>query len=275
MNPSIATIQKNNWLIHYRPGTADESVINESFENDLLLRTTPEYTPQPDHTVLDIGAHIGCFSMLMASKIPQGKVYAFEPSADTFSVLQQNILHNNLQNVHCINKAVAAHNGTAELFHDLQTGNWGHSITRSLSASSEKIFTISLQHFIEQEQLQKIDFIKFNCEGAEFEILLNTPKEYFQRIGTMLVLYHEELVNGQEWKDIAGYLKNAGFKVHHRNRDKATRGGRIVAYRASGAAALKLKMKQWPLVMEDYKNTIQRKWRRALHLILPKTPPAI
>lgn len=262
MKSPVSTIQKNNFLVHFRPGTADESVIKESFEFDLFLPGTPEYIAQSNHIVLDIGAHIGCFSMLMASKVPDGKVYAFEPSAGTFEVLQQNIEVNKLQNVQCIHKAVAAKNGNAVLYHDLQTGNWGHSITKQLSSSSENISTISLQHFIEQENLQKINFIKFNCEGAEFEILMNTPQEYLQRINTMLILYHEELVNGFTYKELAEHLRKAGFRVHHRNRDKGTRSGWLVAYRAGGVAVIKLMVKRWPLVMKDLERVVWRKWRR-------------
>ena len=52
-----------------------------------------------DH-VLDIGAHIGTFSVPLGKAVGEtGRVVAFEPVADNFELLERNILSNNLADV--------------------------------------------------------------------------------------------------------------------------------------------------------------------------------
>jgi hypothetical protein len=48
----------------YRKGTADENVIGHSFENDIFFSGIPEYQPEDGHVIIDLGAHIGTFSLL-------------------------------------------------------------------------------------------------------------------------------------------------------------------------------------------------------------------
>jgi hypothetical protein len=45
--PLTSTIQKQQFTVHYRPGTADENVLKESLEDDLFLTGVPEYRIKP------------------------------------------------------------------------------------------------------------------------------------------------------------------------------------------------------------------------------------
>src|SRR5438046_1462116 len=60
--------------IAYRAGTSDEEVLKASFEHDIFFTAVPEYRLAPDDTIIDVGAHIGTFSLLAASKVPNGRV---------------------------------------------------------------------------------------------------------------------------------------------------------------------------------------------------------
>jgi tRNA1(Val) A37 N6-methylase TrmN6 len=71
--------------------------MNESFDKDLFLPGVPEYRLRPDHLVLDIGAHIGCFTLLAASKLTNGRLYSFELSAETYQLQEKNVRANNLR----------------------------------------------------------------------------------------------------------------------------------------------------------------------------------
>lgn len=113
--------------------------------------------------------------------------------------------------------AVSKSSGISILYHDTTTGNWGHSITSRLSDVMEPVQTIMLTDIIIREGLKKIHLIKFNCEGAEFEILLSTSKEMLQRIDTMIILYHEDLVEGADYKMLIKHLSAMGFRHLFRN----------------------------------------------------------
>lgn len=67
--------------------------------------------------VLDIGANIGYYTLLFARQVgTKGKVYAFEPEPNNFSLLAKNVLINKYENVIYIDKAVSDINGSQKLF---------------------------------------------------------------------------------------------------------------------------------------------------------------
>lgn len=72
--------------------------------------------------------------------------------------------------------------------------NWGHSLVHRGIASWEDVPTDSLRNFLRDKGIDTCDFIKLNCEGAEFRSLLSTPREVLRKFGISLVLYHCDLV---------------------------------------------------------------------------------
>ena len=82
-----------------------------------------------NHTVLDIGAHIGYFTIIMAKQAKQ--VYAFEPEPRNFHTLQKNINLNELSNVKLYNRAVAEHNYKTTL-HLCHTSSGMHRLYPSM-----------------------------------------------------------------------------------------------------------------------------------------------
>ena len=207
--------------VAYRKGTADEEVIGHSFDRDIFFVGAPEYRPEPNHVILDVGAHIGTFSLLAASRVPQGKIYAVEASHETFNYLWVNIALNRAANIDASHLALSDKKGTAVLHYD--EGNWGHTIMKALSPHGEEVATDSLASFMQAKGIERLDFIKFNCEGAEFPILLAAPPEVLQRIRMMLVLYHCDLVDKSSLEALLARLHESGFKTSLRNQD-ANRG---------------------------------------------------
>ncbi|MDP4263612.1 MAG: FkbM family methyltransferase [Bacteroidota bacterium] len=268
--PAISIIQKQGFHVRYRPGTADEEVLNESFEHDLFFPGVPEYRLQPDHIIADIGAHIGCFSLLAASQLTTGKVYSFEPSAETYQLLEKNVQTNNLPNIKTFQLAVAAKAGTTRLYHDKVLGNWGHTITKEVSAESEIVNCITLGDFIELENLEHIDFIKFNCEGAEFGILLNTAPALLRRVKCMLILYHGYLEETFSEKQLAGYLSAAGFKLHRRYRNREDDSGWLIAYQAGFAENISINLRTLPLATSLFIKELKRKIKRTRQILFEK-----
>ena len=266
----IAAVQKHQFKIFYRPGTADEAVLEESFDHDIFFPGTPEYHPKADHIIIDIGAHIGCFSLLAASKVPAGKVYSFEPAQDTYQLLKKNIQSNDFSNISSFQLAVAANNGAATLYHDIVTGNWGHSIVKRLSGDTEQVDCITLEDFINRENLSHIDFIKFNCEGSEFGIIMNTPYEVLQKVKCMLILYHGYLEDSITKEQMANYLIKAGFHIHYRRRNKDDDSGSMIAYRAGFMENIAVITRTIPLRISLATKEFKRKLRRLKQIVFKK-----
>lgn len=204
--------------IAYRKDTSDEQVIMHSFDNDIFLAGVPEYQPSNDHIIIDIGAHIGTFSILLASLIGNGKVFSIEACRDSFNFLKINTKLNGLNNISFHHLALSDSEGSCTLYYD--TGNWGHSTVKKLSNYSEIVNSSSLSNFLSNNHITKCDFLKLNCEGSEFPIILSTPPEILKCIDTILVLYHCDLWLKNTEKDLIKHLEHSNFTCIIRNQSK-------------------------------------------------------
>lgn len=119
---------------------------------------------RPGMTVVDIGAHIGYFTRLLSKAVgPQGRVFAFEPEPENFSLLRKNTEHS--PNVRCVQAAASERSGTALL--RVVAGSTGcHSLVGS-SGTLLEVSSVSLDEFVAGEQAGGVDVIKMDIEGAE------------------------------------------------------------------------------------------------------------
>lgn len=124
---------------------------------------------------IDIGANIGLFS-LHASKIlgDTGKIYAIEPTPDTFDRLKQNIKLNKFENIEPHNLGLS----NSKSFFDFHISNDGHDAWNSFAnlpelISCEKITVQAdtLDSFILQNKIKNISLIKLDVEGWEKFVL--------------------------------------------------------------------------------------------------------
>jgi FkbM family methyltransferase len=216
--------------VAYRSGTADEKVIAHSFANDIFFVALPQYLPGPADVMIDVGAHIGTFSLMSARKSPRGRVFAIEASRETYDYLRINIALNGADTVSAHHLALLDRPGTTWLHHD--RGNWGHSVMKRLSGRGEEVATDSLAGFMAKNAITHCDFMKFNCEGAEFPILLSTPVEVLSRVDQMLVLYHLDLAETANLESLLNHLAAAGFRCEVQ-RKRETRGWIIATKEAN------------------------------------------
>ena len=137
--------------------------------------------------VIDVGAHIGLFTIYASQFCTNGKIYSFEPVTENYQLLLDNIKLNNLNYVTSFNQAISNSNDSIELF--LNNDESGHSMF-SKSSKSVKIDSISLQTFFDENQINHCNFLKLDCEGAEYEIIEKLPLKYFKMIEKMVIEYH-------------------------------------------------------------------------------------
>lgn len=211
---NLSSYDYHGLKVLYRPDTEDEKVIAHSFDNDIFYREIPSFKTSKNPVIIDVGAHIGTFSLLSAIKYPNATIYAIEASRETYNILKRNIEENHLQNVIPIHAAMSSKEGILKLYHSLQSGNWGHSVTKVLSDSYEEVDSITLGGVIEEKNICQIDLIKFNCEGAEFDILINADESTIKKINCGIILYHEDLVESGYTKfQLIGIFKDKRFRV--------------------------------------------------------------
>lgn len=162
--------------------------------------------------VLDIGANVGTFSLYCNNA---EKVYAFEPVPDNIQLLKYNIAQNPPSNIEIVEKAVSSKNGFQNIYvskkaygsHTLIENFQVDETTKALS-----IQTILLSDFIKEKKIKKINFLKMDCEGSEFEILYSLPKEDFKKIERISMEAH--LFNKEvSLSELANYLRQNGYLV--------------------------------------------------------------
>jgi len=144
--------------------------------------------------IVDIGANIGIFSLLVAHKFKNVKVYAFEPDPKAFSRLSKNILINQQQNsVRAFNLAIGAKKEFRD-FYVNKTTTVGNSFYIENIASNQsgliKVEVITLKDVFKMNNIAKCDFLKIDCEGAEYEIILSADSDVFSKIETIVLEYH-------------------------------------------------------------------------------------
>jgi FkbM family methyltransferase len=145
--------------------------VHEKYETHLFKRVVVE-----GMTVVDLGAHVGYYTLLAAKLVGEkGKVFAFEPDPDNFSLLLKNIQTNRYGNVFPVQKAVSNKTGTSKLY--LSRENKGdHRIYDSYdSRESIEVEVTTLDAFFEDKQYP-IDVIKMDIQGAEMAALQGMTK---------------------------------------------------------------------------------------------------
>lgn len=163
--------------------------------------------------VLDIGSHIGSFSLAVAKKHPDIKIFSFEPSPYSYKILKKNIELNNYQNIVPFNKAVTSNGRNVAIYF-----NPLNSAADSLYKRNScyiVVPSISLEKIFQKGNIKKCAFLKMDCEGAEYDIILNTPIKILQKVERMILEYHQsyfEISNkNYTLPKMINHLELAGF----------------------------------------------------------------
>lgn len=133
-----------------------------------LERIIPKWKPT---TFFDVGANIGQSAVLYARKFPSAKVLSFEPCAETFQRLEQNMA--GFPNVQCIKLALGSQVGTGVLAFGADSSANRIVINNTLTESgrSETVRQTTIDDFCKQQGIQKIDYLKVDAEGADLDVL--------------------------------------------------------------------------------------------------------
>lgn len=125
---------------------------------------------------LDVGAHVGYYSLLAALAAPRSTVFAFEPLPVVFERLRRNIALNRLANVIAVPQAAGAQDGEAEFFHVPGVIPSSSSLSAEFMRGTEGVTAVPvpvtrLDSFLAARGIDRVDLIKIDTETTEPDVL--------------------------------------------------------------------------------------------------------
>ncbi len=124
----------------------------------------------------------------------------------------KNIKLNNLKNVATFNLAVSESNKNRELnISNVSSGM--HSFFSKGSDKKVSVGCITLKEIFDKNKIEKCNFLKIDCEGAEYEILYNTPKKYLDKIEKIALEWDNLDDKKMNVNFLKKFLREKGFKI--------------------------------------------------------------
>jgi len=125
---------------------------------------------RPGMIIVDIGAHIGYFTRLFAALTGKtGTVYAFEADQENFELLAKNT--RNFKNIKLCPQAVSDKSGSINFYHSEDKTGCHSVIPADFRQKKITVPAITLDDFIQEKNINKIDLIKMDIEGGELAAL--------------------------------------------------------------------------------------------------------
>ncbi len=207
---SPSAFRMRNGLIIAKAPAFPIPIVSEVFRKRVY--SPPGFEISPDDVVLDIGAHIGIFTLFAARQTRAG-VYSYEASPTNFECLSANVAANAFDHVHPNHAAVADRTGTLALY--LQPGTGANrlcDVAAEAAVAKVEVPAISLGDILESNGLARVDLVKMDCEGAEGLILPSTSAEHLTRIRRLMLEFHDHL-SPLRHEELVRLLQSAGFQT--------------------------------------------------------------
>jgi FkbM family methyltransferase len=214
------------WLASPQQQAAARFVVNEIFTKDRYNH--PGFKIAPTDTVVDIGANMGIFVLWAARQVPQGKVLAVEPTS-AIDTLRLNVERNHLTNVVPIQFAAGRDGETFQITtypgfnivnHHVgwQPKFWTKFFIKLLYGKYQSAPVVetasvkSLKRILDENGVDRVNYLKCDCEGGEYEIFRSLDDATFARIDKIAMEFHEYSPD-QNRQELIDMLQKHGFKV--------------------------------------------------------------
>ena len=190
----------------------------EVFFRAAYFHGIPNRVYSDDHiVVLDVGANVGFFSLFALQKFDNVNVYAYEPMPKNYAQLSKYYGELNKDNWQIHNKAVSGKAGTITLHYDASDS---FSTTASVHANEREPDTaevecVTLRQIVDEYNLTKIDLLKLDCEGSEYNILYHADDEVMNMVKSVTMETHPGDEPNESHEAMIEFLQSKGFSVNN------------------------------------------------------------
>jgi FkbM family methyltransferase len=201
----------NDKKVYYRSSTSDMTLIYEillqsKYKSEYFI--PKEINPK---IIFDIGGNIGITSIYLASIFPDAKIYTFEPLPDNFEILTKNI--QKYDNIEAFNIGLGSKNGNFKVYLSDDSENFGgvsfYPDPIGNKAESYVLCEVkNINDIIKNFNIESIDLIKIDTEGAEYDILTSLEEKILRKASWLAGELH-----GNRDFELLSYLERLGFSI--------------------------------------------------------------
>jgi FkbM family methyltransferase len=190
----------------------DDFLFMTNHENEIM----EYFVPNEGETVVDVGAHIGLYSLIAAKRVgPSGKVIAIEPDPENFKILKKNILLNQLGNIEPLECAVYSAREKLKLFlPELDQGRTiFNTVMQDRAGTSSNFLEVeanTVDNILGSIHTPEVSWIKIDVEGAELEVLKGAVNTLSSSKNITLVI---EIHGIEIYREMIDYLKTHKLRI--------------------------------------------------------------
>lgn len=173
--------------IFLRKKTTDKATFFQIF----LKRQYNIRFPLIPEIVIDAGANIGLFTVMIKNKFPNAKVISVEPDPDNFKLLQKNTAF--YDNVFCLNSGLWSNDTFLNVYDKFQKGKSAVIVEEN---SEGIIKGVSIESLMTKYDINTIDLLKLDVETSEKQIFSENFHSWLSRTKIIMIELHDELDKG-------------------------------------------------------------------------------
>ena len=190
----------------------------ENFFDDLYFAGFPNLVLERLETnplMLDVGANVGFFALAAFRKFPSAKIFSFEPHPYCIGELDAYRQQFGQFDWSLVPEAVSKEKAVLQLTTD-HPDDFTSTASLTPHERHDHSFPVkadTLKAFLDAQQIEKVDYLKLDCEGAEYDILYNADAETMQRIQAACIEAHPSSEPNNRLYRLEAFLQEQGFKT--------------------------------------------------------------
>ncbi len=179
---------------------------------------------KPGMKVVDVGADVGYYSILFSRLVGVGgRVFSFEPIDEARSVLEENMVLNAARNISVYDFALGCQAATMILERPFELSR----LKPGKLLKGDRDIDVQVRVFDELDGFPRIDFVKMDVEGAEYDVLVGMREMIRRDHPILLIEVHAVLlpIFGQSVVSLRRFLREMGYQeevVGENNKDAET-----------------------------------------------------
>jgi FkbM family methyltransferase len=204
--PLVLTLDNGrSYFAHPKAGNSAGAIYSRIYEAEYILFLRENICRDPGAVLLDVGAHTGLVSLLLADAFERAA--CFEPAPDTFRILETNLLLNRLSTFEPVAYAVSDKDGSGHL---CVTGDFsGENRIQPVSGTNTiPVRTTTIDGYCrERDLMDKVRLLKVDTEGHELQVLRGA-RETLRQSSRALLMWE----NG-DFQAVVSFLRGEGWRV--------------------------------------------------------------